>query len=105
MYHTEWRQPVAVSGGELEGGTCVCSLIVVPPPAAYPLPPQCPSSLPLSVSPPSSVREALAIKRGVETSVVVTLSSVAPAMSSGGVLVSSWCPCMMVWIAPLLIDI
>ena len=94
-----------LSGGEWVGETCECSLTSVPPPVACPPPARNPLSLLLSVSPPSSEREALATKREVAMSVGASSSFVVPVMNSGGMLVSSRCPCTTVWIAPLLTDI
>ena len=103
-YHAEW-QPDTVSGEEWAGETCECSSISIPPPVVCPLPPLGSSSLLPSESPLSSERGALATKRGVAMSVKASSSFGVPVTSSGGVAVSSRCPCTMVWIAPLLTDI
>ena len=103
-YHAE-RRPDAVSGGAREEGTCVCSLIVVPPLASCLLPPRGSLSSPPSELPPSSEREALVTRRGVATSVGASSSFTGSETSSGGVSVSSPRPCTMVWSAPLLTDI
>ena len=103
-YHAKWR-PDAVSGGERVEETCACSSISVPLPASCPLPPRGSLSVPPSESPPSSEREALAIRRGVAMSVEAMSSFAVPSANLGGVSVSSRRPCMLVWSAPLLTDI